>query len=395
MAAQKRNSRPDRQRPHRAHRDDERADRVACGMRIAVESHENEDGPVGEHRQGKPHHPERLYVHLKRNGRREARILLGMAAFFGFHMPTFTFPGVPNDRLFDRVAENAKAAEAAGFDLVTVMDHFYQIRGIGPETEPMMEAYTTLSALATQTSRVKLGTLVTGVTYRNPALLVKQVTTLDVISKGRAIFGIGAAWNEDEHGGYGIEFPPIARRMDRLGEALTIAKLMFTQDRPSFEGQYYKIDRALNVPRPIQPGGPKILIGGGGERRTLRLLAEHGDIGHWFGGNLEDLKRKKKVFEEHCAAVKRDPSDVLLTVGLTLVLAENEKDAKALMDGLTPERRAVAKTATVVQAAEVLGQYMDAGFGGFTFNNNVLQTKESIALAGELIKVVRGSGVPV
>jgi F420-dependent oxidoreductase-like protein len=317
-----------------------------------------------------------------------------MAAFFGFHMPTFTFPGVPNDRLFDRVVENAKAAEAAGFDLVTVMDHLYQIRGIGPETEPMMEAYATLSALATQTSRVKLGTLVTGVTYRNPALLVKQVTTLDVISKGRAILGIGAAWNEDEHRGYGIEFPPIGKRMDRLGEALTIAKLMFTQDRPSFEGTYYKIDRALNVPRPIQQGGPKILVGGGGERRTLRLLAEHGDIGHWFGGNLEDLKRKKKVFEEHCAAVNRDPSEVLLTVGLTLVLAENEKDAKALMDGLTPERRAVARTATVSQAAEVIGQYMTAGFGGFTFNNNVLQTKESIALAGELIKVVRGSAVP-
>ena len=318
-----------------------------------------------------------------------------MSAFFGFHMPTFTFPGVPNDRLFDRVAENAKAAENAGFDLVTVMDHFYQIRGIGPETEPMMEAYTTLSALATQTSRVKLGTLVTGVTYRNPALLVKQVTTLDVISKGRAILGIGAAWNEDEHRGYGIEFPPIGRRMDRLGEALTIAKLMFTQDRPSFEGKYYRIDRALNVPRPIQPGGPKILVGGGGERRTLRLLAEHGDIGHWFGGNLEDLKRKKKVFEAHCEAVNRNPSDVLLTVGLTLVLAENEKDAKDHLDALTPERRAIAKTATVAQAAEVLAEYMDAGFGGFTFNNNVLQTKESIALAGELIKVVRGSAVPV
>jgi F420-dependent oxidoreductase-like protein len=317
-----------------------------------------------------------------------------MNAFFGFHMPTFTFPGVPSERLFERVAENAKAAEAAGFDLVTVMDHLYQIRGIGPETEPMMEAYTTLSALATQTSRVKLGTLVTGVTYRNPALLVKQVTTLDIISKGRAILGIGAAWNEDEHRGYGIEFPPIGRRMDRLGEALTIAKLMFTQDRPSFEGTYYKIDRALNVPRPIQPGGPKILIGGGGERRTLRLLAEHGDVGHWFGGNLEDLKRKKKVFEEHCAAVNRDPSEVLLTVGLTLVLAENDKDAKALMDGLSPERRAIAKTATVAQANEVIEQYMAAGFGGFTFNNNVLQTKESIALAGELIKVVRGSGVP-
>src|SRR4029077_9482297 len=250
---------------------------------------------------------------------------LGMSAFFGFHMPNFTFPGVPNDKLFDHVVKNAKAAEKAGFDLVTVMDHFYQIRGIGPETEPMMEAYATLSALATQTSRVKLGTLVTGVTYRNPALLVKEVTTLDIISKGRAIFGIGAAWNEDEHRGYGYEFPPIGRRMDRLGEALTIAKLMFTQDRPSFEGKYYKIDRALNVPRPIQPGGPKILIGGGGEQRTLRLLAEHGDIGHWFGGNLEDRKRKKQVFEKPCAAVNRDPSEVLLTVGLTLVLAENDK----------------------------------------------------------------------
>ena len=309
-------------------------------------------------------------------------------------MPTFTFPGVPNDRLFDRVAENAKAAENAGFDLVTVMDHFYQIRGIGPETEPMMEAYTTLSALAMQTSHVQLGTLVTGVTYRNPALLAKMVTTLDVLSKGRAILGIGAAWNEDEHIGYGFEFPPIKERMDRLGEALTIAKLMFTQDRPSFEGKYYRINRALNVPRPVQPGGPKILVGGGGERRTLRLLAEHGDIGHWFGGNLEDLKRKKKVFEEHCAAVNRNPSEVLLTVGLTLVLAENEKDAKALMDGMTPERRAMAKIVNVPQAAEVLREYMDAGFGGFTFNNNVLQTKDSIALAGELIKVVRGSAVP-
>ena len=316
-----------------------------------------------------------------------------MAALFGFHMPTFTFPRVPDDKLFDRVVHNAKAAEDAGFDLVTVMDHFYQIRGIGPETEAMMEAYTTLSGLATQTSRVKLGTLVTGVTYRNPALLAKMVTTLDVISKGRAILGIGAAWNEDEHVGYGFEYPPIGQRMDRLDEALTIAKLMFTEERPSFEGKYYRIERALNVPRPVQPGGPKILVGGGGERRTLRLLAQHGDIGHWFGGNLEDLKRKKQVFEQHCEAVNRDPSEVLLTVGLTLVLAENEKDAEALIDGLTPERRTVAQTATVAQAAEVIGKYLDAGFDGFTFNNNVLQTDEAIGLAGELIRVVRGRAV--
>jgi F420-dependent oxidoreductase-like protein len=318
---------------------------------------------------------------------------MAMAALFGFHMPNYTFPGVPNDRLFERVIHQAKAAEAAGFDMVTVMDHLYQIRGIGPETEPMLEAYATLSALATQTSRVKLGTLVTGVTYRNPALLVKEVTTLDVISKGRAILGIGAAWNEDEHKGYGFEFPPIGRRMDRLDEALTIARLMFSEERPSFEGKHYRIERALNVPRPVQPGGPKILVGGGGEQRTLRILAKHGDIGHWFGGNLEDLKRKKKVFEGHCEAVKRDPSEVLLTVGIFLVLVENEKDAKPIVDSLPAERRAMVVVATVPQAAEVIGRYMDAGFGGFTFNNNVLQSDESIALAGELIKTVNGSRV--
>src|SRR5205823_8462551 len=195
---------------------------------------------------------------------------------------------------FEHVAAIATTAEASGFDSLWVMDHFYQIRGIGPRTDPMLEAYTLLAALAARTERVSLGTMVTGVTYRNPALLAKMVTTIDVISKGRAILGIGAAWNEDEHNGYGTEFPPIAQRMDRLDEALTIAKLMFKEERPTFEGKYYRFERALNVPRPVQPGGPKILVGGGGERRTLRLLAQHGDIGHWFGGNLEDLKRKKQ-----------------------------------------------------------------------------------------------------
>jgi F420-dependent oxidoreductase-like protein len=321
--------------------------------------------------------------------------LIDMNVLFGFHMPNYTHRGVPNESLFDRVVHQAKAAEKAGFDLVTVMDHFYQIRGIGPETEPMMEAYTTLGALAASTSRVKLGTLVTGVTYRNPAMLAKQVTTLDVISKGRAILGIGAAWNEDEHKGYGVEFPPIGQRMDRLDEALTIAKLMFTQDRPSFEGKYYRIDRALNVPRPIQAGGPKILIGGTGERRTLRLLAQHGDIGHWFGGPIEELNRKKQIFYEHCEAVKRDPAEVQLTLGVGLVLVENEKDGKAILDTLTPERRAMARVAAVPQAAELIGKYVDAGFTGFTLNNNIYGTDQSIGLAGELIKAVRGTAVSV
>jgi F420-dependent oxidoreductase-like protein len=317
-----------------------------------------------------------------------------MPAFFGFHIPSFTYPGVPADRLFDRVVEQARAAEQAGFDLVTVMDHFYQIRGVGPETEPMLEAYTTLAGIAAQTSRVKLGTLVTGVTYRNPALLAKQVTTLDVISKGRAILGIGAAWNESEHAGYGFEYPPIGRRMDRLEEAVQIARLMFTEERPSFEGSFYRIDRALNVPRPIQKGGPRILIGGGGEKRTLRILAQHGDMGHWFGAPLEELKRKKAVFEEHCAAVGRNPSDVTILLGIGLILTDEEKRAKAIMESLPAERRAMVRAARFDQAPEILQPYLDAGFGGFTFNNPTLPTVEAIERFTEVIKAVRGSSVP-
>jgi F420-dependent oxidoreductase-like protein len=313
-----------------------------------------------------------------------------MSLFFGFHMPNFTFTGAEGPALFDRVVENAQAAEAAGFDLVTVMDHLYQIRGIGPETEPMLEAYSTLAAIAANTSRVKLATLVTGVTYRNPALLVKTVTTLDVISKGRAILGIGAAWNEDEHRGYGFDFPPIAERMERLDEALTIARLMFNEERPSFEGKHYRIERAINVPRPIQPGGPKILVGGGGERKTLRLLARHGDIGHWFGGPVDDLKRKRGVFEEHCGAVGRDPSTVLLTVGLNVILVDNEREGKAVLDRIPDERKAMVSIATPEQAAETLRPYVDAGFGGFTLSNLTSPSVEAIGRAGELIKLMSG-----
>ncbi len=314
-----------------------------------------------------------------------------MKLFFGYHMPNYTFAGARTEDIFDRILDQALAAEAAGFDMVTVMDHFYQIRGVGPETEPMMEAYTTLSAMAARTSRIKLATLVAGVTYRNPALVAKMVTTLDVISKGRAILGIGAAWNEDEHKGHGFEFPPIGERMDRLDEAVTIARLMFTQDRPSFEGKHYRIERALNVPRPIQAGGPKILIGGGGEKRTLRILAKHGDIGHWFGGPLEDLKRKREIFLRHCEAENRDPSAVLLLMGSLAILVENTRDAKAHLERIPEARRAMVIVATPAEVAERLQPYVDAGFGGFTLSNQTLPSKEAIGLAGELIKLMAGA----
>jgi F420-dependent oxidoreductase-like protein len=313
---------------------------------------------------------------------------MAMELLFGYHMPNFTFPGVPEEGLFDRAVEQARAAEAAGFDLVTVMDHFYQIPPLGPEELPMLESYTALAALAMSTSRVRLGTLVTGVTYRNPAHLAKVVTTLDVISKGRALLGIGAAWNEAEHFGYGYQFPPIKERMDRLEEALTICRLMFTEERPSFAGEHYRIDRALNSPRPIQPGGPKILVGGGGEQRTLRIAARHADLTHWFG-TLDVLKHKLEVFERHCQAVDRDPATVVKTAGAPMVLAATEKEGRAIHERLPEERRAMLQVATPDQAAEMLRPYIDAGITGFTFNNPTLPTPESVAVAGELIKLLR------
>src|SRR5438105_1974432 len=167
----------------------------------------------------------------------------------GLQIPSFTYQSVPDTELFARVSDLATTAEESGFDSVWVMDHFYQIGMVGKVTEPMLEAYSLLPALAARTSRVRLGALVTGVTYRNPAHLAKIVTTLDVISSGRAILGIGAAWNEDEHRGFGWDFPPVAERMDRLEEALQICRAMVTEERPSFHGTYYPIEEAINSPR--------------------------------------------------------------------------------------------------------------------------------------------------
>ncbi|MGA9774796.1 MAG: LLM class F420-dependent oxidoreductase [Candidatus Dormiibacterota bacterium] len=310
------------------------------------------------------------------------------APFFGYHMPSFTFSGVAPEGLFDHVAGLAQAAEDAGFDMVTVMDHFYQIRGVGPETEPMMEAYTTLGALSQRTEKVKLGALVTGVTYRNPALLVKQVTTLDVISGGRAILGLGAAWNEDEHRGYGFDFPPIGRRMDRLEEALQIAKRMFSEERPSFAGRYFRIEGALNVPRPLQPQGPKILVGGGGEQRTLRLVARYADISNWFGG-VADMRRKGELLERYCAKEGRDPKEILRTAMAPVMIATGPDEARRLAARLPEERRQVmGDPLPPAQAAERLSEFIAAGISGFTFGNANLFEPELIAAAGEVKRLL-------
>ncbi len=308
-----------------------------------------------------------------------------MRPLFGYHMPSFTFPGVAPDSLFEHVAGLAQRAEGAGFDLVTVMDHFYQIGGVGPEEAPMLEAYATLAGIAARTSRIRLGALVTGVTYRNPALLAKIVTTLDVISGGRAILGIGAAWNESEHRGYGFDFPRIGERMDRLDEALTICRLMFTEERPTFTGRFYRIDAALNQPRPLQAGGPRILVGGGGEQRTLRLVARHADYAHWFPLGKEELRHKAEVLDRYCEEIGRDPGAITRTVAAPVLLVADEREGETRLSRIPPERRGALVAATPARAAEILGEYVDAGFGGFTFGNTML-SGESLDLAAEVIR---------
>jgi F420-dependent oxidoreductase-like protein len=316
-----------------------------------------------------------------------------MSIWFGFHLPSYTHPATPPERLFDRVVEQAKAAEEAGFALVTVMDHLYQIQGVGQVDEPMLEGWLVLAALARETSRVRLGTLVTGVTYRNPALLAKQVTTLDTISGGRAILGIGAAWNDVEHEGYGFDFPPVRERMDRLDEALAIIKSMFIEDRPTFEGKHYRIERALNVPRPITPGGPPILVGGGGEQRTLRIAAKYADMTHWFPLGMETLKRKDELVTRYCEEIGRDPSTIERTMATPVVVMGSEAEANAALERMPPERRPFVKIGSPEQAAEALRPYIDAGFTGFTFNNTIYRTPDQIGRIGELLKLVCG-GVP-
>jgi F420-dependent oxidoreductase-like protein len=270
------------------------------------------------------------------------------------------------------------------------MDHMNQIPAVGPRTDPMLESWSVLAALARETSRVRLGTQVSGVTYRNPALLAKAATTLDVISGGRAIIGLGAAYYEAEHRAFGFAFPPIGERMDRLDEALTIVRAMFTQERPSFAGRYYQIDEALNVPRPIQPGGPRIVVGGGGEKRTLRIAAQHADLVHWFPLGVETLRRKTAVLVGYCEAIGRDPATVERTMGAPVVVAATEAEARVTWGQMAEERRATTMPANPEQAADALRPYLDDGFTGFTFNNNVHGSPETIAALGKVLRLIAG-----
>src|SRR5258706_7021672 len=244
----------------------------------------------------------------------------------GLQIPNFTYPGVAPDELFERVAAVAVTGEESGFDTVMVMDHFYQLPLMGPPELEMFESYTLLGALAARTSTAKLGTLVTGVTYRNPALLAKIVTTLDVISKGRAFLGIGAAWFEEEHNALGVDFPPVKERFERLEEALQITRAMFRSERPTFEGKHYRVKDAINSPAPIPPGGPPIMIGGQGEKKTLRLMAQHAEMANFTAG-FDELPHKLEVLAAHCADVGRDINTINKPPLASLFLGRPHEDA--------------------------------------------------------------------
>ena len=249
----------------------------------------------------------------------------------GLHIPDFTWPGGPPEMRV-RLGEIAQLAEQAGFDRISVMDHVWQIRNVGPAEHEMLEAYTTLGYLAARTERVKLLTLVTAVVYRDPGLLAKAVTTLDVLSGGRAMLGIGAAWNEEEARGLGLLFPPTAERFERLEEALRICLQMWSDDEGPFEGKYYHLGRTLNSPQSLSRPHPPILIGGSGERKTLRLVAQYADACNIFGG--PELARKLEVLREHCAAVGRDYAEIEKTSGARFDLGANGENVEQVIEQL-------------------------------------------------------------
>ena len=223
----------------------------------------------------------------------------------GLQVPNFTWPG-GQANLGDTFGLIAERAERAGLYSMWVMDHFFQIRGVGPSENEMLEGWSALAFAAGRTNRIKLGTMVTGVTYRHPGILVKTATTLDVLSHGRAYLGIGAAWNEEEHRGLGVPFPPLAERFERLEETLQIALQMWSGDEKPYEGKHYQLARPLNSPQAVQKPHPPILIGGSGERKTLRLVAQYADACNLFARLGKDqLQHKLDTLRDHCQSVGR------------------------------------------------------------------------------------------
>jgi F420-dependent oxidoreductase-like protein len=248
----------------------------------------------------------------------------------GLQIPNFTWPGGP-PRTAGTLADIARGAEQAGFYSLWVMDHFFQIANVGPPENDMLEGYTTLGYLAALTRHVKLGTLVTGVIYRYPGILVKSVTTLDVLSNGRAYFGIGAAWNEREAKGLGAPFPPLAVRFELLEEALQIARQMWSPNQGAFRGKHNQLEETLCSPQPLSRPHPPIMVAGGGEKKTLRLVAQYADACNLYGPP-DMVRAKLAVLRQHCAALGRNYRSIEKTTLGTIDLQPGKMTSKEVIE---------------------------------------------------------------
>ena len=249
----------------------------------------------------------------------------------GLQIPLFTTPGGPAT-LGEDLATVARTADEVGFEYLAVMDHFFQIGVVGPPELEMLEAYTTLGFLAAHTSRVQLLTVMTGVIYRHPGILAKTITTLDVLSGGRAWLGIGAAWNEEESRGLGIPFPPVAERFERMEETLQICLQMWRDDESPYRGRHYQLERPLNSPQALSSPHPPILIGGSGERKTLRLVARYAQACNLFPS--PEVARKLDVLRAHCDAEGRDYDDITKTCYFLFDVGEKGEKAAEVVDQL-------------------------------------------------------------
>jgi len=316
----------------------------------------------------------------------------------GYQIPNFTYPNSRPDEIFDNVIAQAKAAEASGYDRVMVMDHFYQLPGIGAPEEPMLECYTLLSAIAQHTSKVRLSALVTGNTYRNPALLAKTITTLDHVSAGRATLGIGCGWFEKEHTDLGFEFGTFGERFEKLDEALQIIGPMLRCEPVTLSGKYYSALDAVNSPAPISK--IPIMIGGGGEKKTLRMVAQYADESNLIC-ETNEIPRKLEALAGHCERLGRDRSEITVTKLMMVAVAptaeELEADVQALAKvkgwndaiiGMLRERLIYGDPDTV---GEKLSDAVSRGLDGITVDLPINgHNVERIELLGEIARKVLG-----
>ena len=289
----------------------------------------------------------------------------------GYQIPNFTYPGVAPEQLFPTVRRQAVEAEESGFDTVLVMDHFYQLASLGQPGQEMIECYTLLSALAQHTSRVRLSSLVTGNTYRNPTLLAKTVTALDVVSGGRAQLGIGAGWFEFEHHSLGFEFGTFTDRFEKLEESLQIVLPMLRGERPTLAGKWYQVHEAVNNPSPL--GRIPVMIGGGGERKTLRMVAQYADESNLICG-VDEIPRKLSALAEHCENLGRDRSEITVSYQTSACIAPTHEQAVAEFEAYLerqPEfapRRSSAIVGSPDEVAEQYAAIQAAGIDGITVN---------------------------